>query len=175
MQHMAVLCEAISIVVPVTALQERFPGGLRAYSEAAPNRTFCCDGSVARIGLLAPDDARAWLDMLAGHDLRADGDAPAVAVVDQVRGLLSHCDWLSTASDGSLRVAWRTGEDPARTYLPEGWTREAHEALTHLPQQDLASLEVLADGQVRTLRDPSTGRLLHQGRVLGGATDADSD
>ena len=169
---MAVLCEAISIVVPVAALQEHYPGGLGAYAKASPNRTFCADGSVARIGFLAPDDARQWLDMLAGHGLPAEGADPQVAVVDQAKGLLAPSTWLSTISDGSTRIAWRTGEDPQQTFVPDGWSRQAHAALTRLTPEDIDGLSMVADGPVRTYRDPATGRTLQQGRIIPREEDS---
>lgn len=165
MAHVAVLCEAISIIVRVDALHERFPGGLQGYAAAVPNRTFCCDGSVARIGFMAPADAARWIDLIAAQGLTIGTPQADVAVVDQVAGITSPCDWLSSASDGSVRIAWLTGQEPSQTFVPPGWSREQHYAITYVAKSDHGDALMTSDGKLVVMKDPRTGRPLFQSRV----------
>lgn len=165
MAHVAVLCEAISIIVRVDALNERFPGGLAGYAEAVPNRTFCCDGSLARVGFMSPADAARWIDLIAARGLRIGAPDADLAVVDQVVGITSPCDWLQSVSDGSVRIAWRFGEEPEQTFVPDGWSREQHDAITYVPKSDLGDALMTADGKLVVMKDPKTGRPLLQPQV----------
>jgi hypothetical protein len=165
---MAVLCEAISVVVDVRALAERFPGGLAGYAAAVPNRTFCCDGSVARVGFMATADAARWVDAIASAGLTIGTPGADVAVVDQVVGITSPCDWLLSASDGSVRIAWRADQEPAQTYVPQGWTRDLHDAISYLPRADHGDALMTSDGKLVVMKDPRTGRPLYQPQVTEG-------
>ena len=54
---MAILIEGVTVVVPVASLHTRFPGGLSAFEEQAPNATFRSDGIVAGISFMVLADA----------------------------------------------------------------------------------------------------------------------
>lgn len=163
---MAVLCEAISIIVRVDALTQRFPGGLPEYAKAVPNRTFCCDGSIARAGFMSPADAARWIDLVSGQGLTIGTPQADLAVVDQMVGITSPCDWLESASDGSVRIAWRAGESPDRTYVPEGWSREQHDAITYVDRADHSDALMTSDGRLVVMKDPESGRPLLQPQVI---------
>lgn len=162
---MAVLCEAISVVVDVRALAQRFPGGLEGYARSAPNRTFCCDGSVARVGFMNPRDAATWVDRIAAAGLTIGTPDSDVAVVDQIAGITSPCDWLESATDGSIRIAWRAGEEPSQTFVPEGWSRELHDSITYVAREDLRDALATKDGKLVVMPDPETGKPLFQPQV----------
>ncbi len=61
---MAVLAEAISVIVRVHAIRSRYPGGWAAFLNAVPNRTLACDNEIARIGFMAPGDVRLFVTRL---------------------------------------------------------------------------------------------------------------
>ena len=100
---MAVLIEAISVVIKATTIVERYPGGWEAFEADPPNRTLCADGELIRVGFMTPDDVRAFVDTLAIHGIKYQGDGKAVDVVvaDQQTGLLFPCDW-AECYQGSL-------------------------------------------------------------------------
>lgn len=93
---MAVLVEAISVIVRRDAVARSYPGGWDAFVDAVPNATLCADDDLARVGFMHPDDVGAFIGVLTRHGLRfvEDGHAVDIAVADQQRGLTSACDWL---------------------------------------------------------------------------------
>lgn len=93
---MSVLIEAHSIIVRCDAVYDSHTGGWELFEAEVPNGTFCSDGEVARVGFMAPADARTYLGHLIGRGLRflEDGKAVDVAAVFQLDGLTVPCDWL---------------------------------------------------------------------------------
>src|ERR1700730_3882579 len=93
---MAVLIEAISVVVRLEAIFERFPKGWEGFKAAVPNRTLCSDNELARIGFMTPDDVEAFTKELKSSHLvhLGDGEAVDVVVVDQLAGPTSKCSWI---------------------------------------------------------------------------------
>lgn len=53
---MAVLIEAISVVVRKDAIEKRFPGGWDSFLDEIPNNTLCTDGELVRVGFMSPQD-----------------------------------------------------------------------------------------------------------------------
>ena len=51
---MAVLVEAISVVVRLDAIDRLFAGGRTAMDKLIPNGTYCEDGELMRVGFLSP-------------------------------------------------------------------------------------------------------------------------
>lgn len=96
---MAVLVEAISVIVRRDAITRSFAGGWRAFYLAVPNNTFCADDEVVRVGFLAPEAVGQFLDALQAGGLTwmVDGKCADIAVVDQQRGPMAPCDWLEFA------------------------------------------------------------------------------
>lgn len=93
---MAVLIEAISVVIRADALLKKYPGGWSAFEKAIPNQTLCADGEIVRVGFMTPVDVESYIKSLqrAGLEFLCDGRAIEIAVVDQMRGPTSQCDWL---------------------------------------------------------------------------------
>jgi hypothetical protein len=93
---MAVLIEALSVVVLVSALERSYPGGVKGYADAAPNRTFCGDGVITRVGFMAPPDVGLFVRRLWNFGIAyMEGDnARDLVVVDQQTGIREPCDWL---------------------------------------------------------------------------------
>ena len=59
---MAVLVEAISVIVRVDSINEKFPGGWIGFKDHVPNQTLCADNELARVGFIkALDDDCALL------------------------------------------------------------------------------------------------------------------
>jgi len=130
---MAVLVEAISVVVKRASIEARYPGGLDAFVKNAPNRTLCADTALVRLGFMTPADVEAFVKSLEARGLRylVKGKARDLVVVDQQRGFLAYCDWTEFGHvklDGDekrsvaacrSKAAW---EDPL--VMPAGWVHE---------------------------------------------------
>jgi len=58
---MAVLVEAVSVIIKASAIQEKYPGGWKKFKANLPNRTMCTDGELIRVGFMVPGDARAFV------------------------------------------------------------------------------------------------------------------
>ena len=91
---MAVLVEAISVVIRKDSLASKYPGGLDGFRSYVPNQTLCEDNSFARIGLMIPQDVRDYIEHLEACGLTyLSHDEPVdIVVVDQIQGMPIDCD-----------------------------------------------------------------------------------
>ena len=109
---MAVLVEAISVIVRRDAIDRLYSGGWDSFIKTIPNQSFCTDDELTRVGFLSPDETEAYIDELFTGGLRylVDGKAQDVCVVDQQRGPMVECDWLEFAhlpmGEGKVGAAW---------------------------------------------------------------------
>jgi hypothetical protein len=93
---MAVLIEAISVVIRAEALLRTFPGGWEGFKSRVPNQTLCADNEIVRVGFMSPQDVESFVKLLtrSGLTYLKDGQAIDVAVADQIHGLAAPCSWL---------------------------------------------------------------------------------
>ena len=93
---MAVLIEAISVVIRADSLLKAFNDEWEAFKAIVPNKTLCADNEIVRIGCMTPDDVESFIKKLEENGLTflVDDKSVDVAVVDQRRGLTIKCDWL---------------------------------------------------------------------------------
>ena len=93
---MAVLAEAISVIVRRDAIDRVYPSGWAGFLDDVPNASLCTDGELARVGFLQPPEVKKFLDALSSRGLvvEAEDKFIDVAVVDQQRGPTLPCDWL---------------------------------------------------------------------------------
>lgn len=134
---MAVLVEAISVVIRRDAIESKYPGGWDAFVSAVPNRTLCTDASLARVGFMQPSDVERFVSDLGQHDIQyiQDGSARDLVVVDQQRGPLASCSWLEfehvTIGSPSERIAAArmSGDSVHKVITPEGW--QFNDSLSH--------------------------------------------
>lgn len=115
---MAVLVEAISVIVRRGSIDRSFRGGWEAFKSDAPNATLCTDGEVVRVGFMDPQSVEHFVSHLRAHGLTfmSDGKCADIAVIDQQRGLTNACDWLEFA-----RIPFgQSGEKVAACWLFEG-------------------------------------------------------
>jgi hypothetical protein len=115
---MAVLIEAISVVIRFDSLVRNFPGGLEAFKRIVPNGTLCTDDELLRVGFMSPDDVGAFMERLENNGLvfaRA-GHGIDMTVVDQQCGPTLPAEWLQFA-----RLTLGGGDDKvAACWLFEG-------------------------------------------------------
>ena len=115
---MAVLVEAISVVVRRDAIRAKFSGGWPEFLECVPNDTLCSDDDIARVGFMTPPDVEAFIELLEKNDLifLRNRRTVDIAVVDQQRGLTMPTDWLEFA-----QLAFgESGDKVAACWLFEG-------------------------------------------------------
>lgn len=140
---MAVLVEAISVIVRRDAVRARFAGGWREFLTCVPNITLCVDENLARVGFMSPPDIEAFVRRLerGGLTFLRDGQAVDIAVVDQMRGPTMSTDWLEFAhislggTKNKVAACWLF-EEPRRgagihmptkdmtIATPDGWAYE---------------------------------------------------
>lgn len=129
---MAVLVEAISVIVRRPAIAERFKGGWPAFQRAIPNATGCHDDDLVRVGFMSPADVEAFMSVLEAGGLifRRDGAAVDIAVVDQLRGPTIPAPWLEVGKielfDPKLKVCacCLAGQKLNGIAMPAGWKFE---------------------------------------------------
>ena len=107
---MAVATGCISIIVPIRALEERYPGGVKAYERDCPNQTFCRDEHLTRVGFMGPQDVEWFVNSLTERSalvLQNDGSFTDIAVVDSVFGPTAPCPCSSWARrTAGTNVGW---------------------------------------------------------------------
>ena len=176
---MAVLVEAISVVIRADRLIERYPGGWRAFVRGVPNATMCADGEVVRVGFMSPDDVKAYVDELAavGMVYLDGGKAVDLVVIDQLRGPAVPCDWIefghiSLDGDESRKVAACRLVDSAvaECVMPDGWTFAESLSRTHsfirTEHVDKATEKIREDDDLDVYRNRLTGGEMFVGRPL---------
>lgn len=92
---MAVLVEAISVIVKTSTIDSKYVGGTDAFVKEVPNQTLCADGELARVGFMTPDDVGGYIDALESKGLvhLIDGESVDFVVADQQRGFTAPCSW----------------------------------------------------------------------------------
>ena len=93
---MAVLVEAISVILRRDAINAQFAGGWHQFLAIVPNRTLCFDEDLVRVGFMSPPDIEAFVSRLekGGLTFEHDGHAVDMAVVDQMHGPTMLTEWL---------------------------------------------------------------------------------
>lgn len=125
---MAVLVEGISVIVRRLDIDAKYPGGWDGYVDDCPNATLCADEHIARVGFMAPPDARVFVERLGSHGFRVDPNDGRcdVAVVDHVAGTLQRAAWLEvggvTVDDHQICVCRLVGDDTKVLITPDGWS-----------------------------------------------------
>jgi hypothetical protein len=130
---MAVLIEAISVVIRTDALLEAFNNDWGQFKNTVPNATLCADGELVRLGFMTPEDAEHYVKRLEAQGLGhlEDGRTKNIVIVDQLRGPLAPCDWIefghiSLDAGATQRVAacrLKGSTSPTLT-KPDGWRFE---------------------------------------------------
>jgi hypothetical protein len=159
----AVLADTYSVIVRVPTLTADYPGGVEAYKANCPNRTFCSDGEVCRIGFMSWADAEAFLESL--HRFNITREADAVAVIREDKGLLHACEWLEFHHIEGEPIARLVDSTVESFAAPPGWVPGARPGLT--TEAELLKWELVEEKNgVASYRNPSTGEMRYVGRAL---------
>lgn len=129
---MAVLIEATSVVLRADALLKKVTGGWEAFIRLVPNKTLCADNEIVRVGFMYPDDVELFIKFLqsVGLEYLREGKAIDIAVVDQLRGLMSPCDWLEfgrvdmKGTDKRVAACRMVGSKVNQLVTPDNWKFE---------------------------------------------------
>jgi len=171
---MAVLVEAISVIVRIESVWRSFNGGWEAFLETIPNRTYCADDSIARVGFMAPKDVEAYVSVLetGGLVFRRDGQAVDFAVVDQLRGPTVPAPWLEysrvVVDDMAVFACWLAGEHFTGLSVPDGWSfsKSLSRAPGFVPNAKVEERMTFLrrEGGVDVYRDEQSGKEMFVGR-----------
>jgi hypothetical protein len=126
---MAVLVEALCVIVRRSTIDEKYPGGWKKFETDHQALPLCADDKIMRLSFTSPLDMRIFIRELEklGFTYMKDGESAEIAIVDQSRGLMAPCDWLEyghvSIGDGRTKVAaCRLAGCPAKSIvLPLGW------------------------------------------------------
>lgn len=165
----AVIADGVSVLVLNETVEARLPGGVCRLESESPNRTFCTDGEVCRIGFMVMDDAVAYVRRLveSGFTAVQGGHSRDIALADQDVGFLWPCDYLEFDGSGPLAAVRRVGsrtlgvavasnDQEFKSQITIGSTKEFEAKFEH----------VETSGRVEVYRDRSTGELVYVGRTM---------
>lgn len=96
---MAVLAEALSVIIKDSSLKTKFIGGPKEFYKTIPNNTYCSDGQIHRVGFMRPKDTENYIRNLERNGLIFifRDNCIDVAVVDMLKGPTLNCRWLGFA------------------------------------------------------------------------------
>jgi hypothetical protein len=127
---MAVLIEAISVVVRREGIENRFHGGTPVFERAIPTAASCHDDQLFCVGFMDSSDANAYVTTLeaAGLIYEQNGSAADISVVDQRNGPALPSPWLEFRNvefNGmKLNLCWAAGSTPRKVSAPPNWKYE---------------------------------------------------
>jgi hypothetical protein len=128
-----VLVEAISVVIRIDAIREKFDGGWYAFLADYPNQTLCADSNLVRVGFMSPVDTEAYVKQLEDQGLCYQDNNKAVdlVVIDQLRGPAAHCDWVESGTipykgntKHKVAIARLKGDESTVFIAPDNWVYE---------------------------------------------------
>ena len=153
---MAVLIEAISVVIRLETIADKYPGGVEQYIEDCPNHTLCLDDDLVRVGFMTGHDLFDFigsLERLGFKYIDDYGEFDEIAVVDQHDGIVRPCDWLEYLNlvifKGDLRISICKikGGAIGSIAFPAGWNYE-----NSLSKKTIALDSAEFDGRMTFLR-----------------------
>ncbi|MHB8883232.1 MAG: hypothetical protein ACYC69_17200 [Thermodesulfovibrionales bacterium] len=129
---MAVLIEAVSVIVRIAAIRDKMADGWTGFERVVPNATLCFDDDLARVGFMEAQEAEAFIGLLTGLGLTflREGKPVDIAIADQRQGLTTECTWLMFShlaidkAGARAAVCWLTSEKRLPVpgiHMPLGW------------------------------------------------------
>ena len=163
---MSVPIDALSVIIRQSTLRAKYPGSVQQYAADCPNRTYCADAHLTRVGFLAPQDAQRFVGRLErlGLGYVRDGVCADIAVVDQVTGPIPPCEWLRFGAHAEGFVfAWLAETSPGALVAPPGWSPEGSRSMRRIDERELPErmFALGVEGTVEAHLDLKTGRILY--------------
>jgi hypothetical protein len=126
---MAVLVEGISVVIRRQAIESKYPGGWRFFEKDTREKTLCADEELVRVGFHTLQEVDGYIERIQklGIVFMQDDQAVDLAVVHQMQGIASPCDWLEfghvrlSASGSRVAACRHKGSVVTRLVTPEAW------------------------------------------------------
>ena len=175
---MAVLIEAISVIVRSSSIEKKFNGGWNEFLKSIPNSTFCNDEYIARIGFMNPDDVQMFIETMEEKGLifRENGKAKDIAVIDQFRGTTTEVPWLDlgkiTNKSINIMACALEGKELNKVAFPKNWKYEgslSEKPGFAKPENEGDHLQFLRrDGDMDVYLDFTTGKEVFVGRTNSG-------
>jgi hypothetical protein len=173
---MAVLVEAISIIIRKETIDAKYPGGVDQYIEDCPNRTFCMDEDITRVGFMSPEDVDVFIDNLEflGFTYVTNGQYDEIAVAVQFKGFILPCDWLECLDvkifkgDQKLMACQIKDSAVCRLFYPCDWDYESslskEVVMVETEDVDKRMMFLRHEGGIDFYLDALTGREVCIGR-----------
>lgn len=165
---MAVLCEALSVIVRRDSIDKYFKGGWERFLGGIPNATMCTDGELVRVGFMTPNSVQEYIGLLERNGLQFQTKKKVlgifgggrqlndIVVVDQHQGPTLQCDWIEfgklPVGENKIRVSmcWlfegeRLGvgihmkSKRMEVACPSGWSPEQEPRLQFAGSEDIGS------------------------------------
>ena len=146
---MAILIEAISVVVQLASIDNKYSGGWEQFQNDIPNQTLCADDMLARVGFMSPYDVESYIQHLEKNGLIyiSNNEADDIVVIDQQKGPLIPCNWVDCdkfyLNDQQDMVVTRcrhiTVKEDAGIFAPPGWKYDGSLSQTfgYVPSESL--------------------------------------
>jgi hypothetical protein len=177
--------EAVSVVIPRTVLDQKYPGGTDGYLAAAGGphsmaRHALTDDNLTSVSFPEQDSAAAWASGLAAHGIVGvtDGVAREIACVDQQLGPRAPCNWLEwRRADEGYTFGWAAGTEPGALATPADWSPDRWRQIrsSDTPEEIDRYLRLSEENGLETWLDFETGQqqvalthLDHEPTVEGG-------
>ena len=174
---MAVLIECMNVVVKCEPAARLYPGGMDGLEKDCPNKTFCSDGLVARVGFMSIIDARRYIVELQRYGLTycLKDECVDIALVSVEHGFEHDCHWLCVDQhEKGYCFAWMAGKEPGEVAAPLNSDLEHYEKVNYLSEEEFKEkFELLGeeDGVCRYI-DRHSGEIMYVGRTTSLDTEA---
>ncbi len=143
---MTLLCFALTVVVPIENLEEKYPGGVVAYQSRARSLDIdvCTDRDLVGVYFRSPQEVRVWVEILEDHGLvYFEGDendpraeARDLVVVDMLTGPVFITPWLSSSIDSGWRTVSARGAEKTEPVIPDTFDVREMEEFVFMSNQD---------------------------------------
>lgn len=163
---MAVVIEAITIVVRRDAVRRAFRGNEAAFEALAPNRSGRKDAHLHAVGFMDHRDAAAFVTRALeprGLAWARGEEAIDLTLVDQFTGLQHYTPWLEVGQypveGGAVTAAWLKGTEPGALSTHGGWHLQGYLGLARTPIDENCAWQEVPSGHpgLRAMLDPETG------------------
>lgn len=169
---MAVLIEAVSVIVRMEAIQNKFFGGISAFYAAIPNDTYCSDGSLCRVGFMSDADAHFYMSELMRNGLHRPLDNKEntdIAYAQQDVGLVRPCSWLTTGpfvidhENHTVLACSLNNDSQQGLAVPPHWSYEQYASLQKYRLDEIESVTAKEDFSILEVQVKNSKKKLYVG------------
>ncbi|HEY2249427.1 MAG TPA: tetratricopeptide repeat protein, partial [Planctomycetaceae bacterium] len=165
---MAIAIEGYSIVALKSRIEEKYAGGLAAFSKTVPNSTELADDSLWRCSFMTMADAERFLEQVQRRGMNSSQgpDSDFVLVDEFDCSVTPYCEWLQVAQWEKGVIAWQAGTTPSSVMARDGWSPEKGSGFQFASARDDENLEFRRlDGNVAVYFDKRRGCEVYVGQV----------